>query len=469
MTQQPSAPRPPQDAPTPPELITSTEPTAMAQAVTLARASVAEHPHLAGAHHNVLLRLLHAGGFDLWTPEHVTVLSDGKLQLLHQGQAWVTPMPERPVERAAMLRPSTLPWQLQTDGQRFVFGAVRDGRTEALSFDLSDDHAPEYLELVLNFRSWQRQQVERRFHTALAIQEARNTMLTEARRVVAEVQAEYGIATPEQAARAAHRMGLITEDVYALLRDASGEAALQAQRQLRAAPASQNSGFATAPLPSNTKSPKLGATTVISAPVSAPPSTPVRAAAPDPQAAAPTSAQPAAPARERSTPAPKAAAQPTEEPGARAPRAVRGKGLQPAHNMRFTGKSNELRMQVQLNKDQHWVILKGSHLRKDTRENANEVLRDSLNRWKAEALKSGLLKLEGDHYLTTRDVEISSISFAGSLLTGRTSNGWQLFRNAERKTAGDAMNRTPTKRASRGTRSAGTAPSGATKSRKTGK
>ena len=81
-----------------------------------------------------------------------------------------------------------------------------------------------------------------------------------------------------------------------------------------------------------------------------------------------------------------------------------------------------------------FVVLKGSTGR---REDAPSIRDTSLARWREQLIASGVLRVEGERVVVTKDYAFASPSGAAGALLGRTANGWIEWRNAAGQTLHD--------------------------------
>ena len=81
-----------------------------------------------------------------------------------------------------------------------------------------------------------------------------------------------------------------------------------------------------------------------------------------------------------------------------------------------------------------FVVLKGSTGR---REDAPSIRDTSLARWREQLIAGGVLRVEGERVVGTKDYAFSSPSGAAGALLGRTANGWIEWKNAAGKTLHD--------------------------------
>ena len=78
-----------------------------------------------------------------------------------------------------------------------------------------------------------------------------------------------------------------------------------------------------------------------------------------------------------------------------------------------------------------FVVLRGSTGR---REDAPSIQDTSLARWREQLIAGGVLRVEGERVVVTKDYAFSSPSGAAGALLGRTANGWIEWKNAAGKT-----------------------------------
>ena len=81
-----------------------------------------------------------------------------------------------------------------------------------------------------------------------------------------------------------------------------------------------------------------------------------------------------------------------------------------------------------------FVVLRGSTGR---REDAPSIRDTSLARWREQLIAGGVLRVEGERVVVTKDYAFSSPSGAAGALLGRTANGWIEWKNAAGKTLHD--------------------------------
>ena len=81
-----------------------------------------------------------------------------------------------------------------------------------------------------------------------------------------------------------------------------------------------------------------------------------------------------------------------------------------------------------------FVVLRGSTGR---REDAPSIQDTSLARWREQLIAGGVLRVEGERVVVTKDYAFSSPSGAAGALLGRTANGWIEWKNAAGKTLHD--------------------------------
>lgn len=87
-----------------------------------------------------------------------------------------------------------------------------------------------------------------------------------------------------------------------------------------------------------------------------------------------------------------------------------------------------------------FVVLKGSVGRK---ENVPSIIGTADERFRVRLLESGVMKVEGDTVVLTKDHLFRSPSMAAVALLGRTANGWQEWRAQSGKTLGALKRQTP--------------------------
>ena len=80
--------------------------------------------------------------------------------------------------------------------------------------------------------------------------------------------------------------------------------------------------------------------------------------------------------------------------------------------------------------DEGFVVYKGSKAVKDTLPSCHKYMIDLRNK----LIDSGTLSLDGNVYIFTEDYIFSSPSTAGGVISGRPTNGWTTWKNANGKT-----------------------------------
>ena len=88
-----------------------------------------------------------------------------------------------------------------------------------------------------------------------------------------------------------------------------------------------------------------------------------------------------------------------------------------------------------------FVVLKGSKGRK---ENVASIVGTGDERLRQKLMESGVLIMEGDSLIFTKDHLFKTPSGAAVALTGRTANGWREWKNAHGKKLGDVKRPTTT-------------------------
>jgi len=81
--------------------------------------------------------------------------------------------------------------------------------------------------------------------------------------------------------------------------------------------------------------------------------------------------------------------------------------------------------------EEGFVVLAGSTGR---RENVASIQKTGEGRFRDRLIESGVLRVEGDRVVVTKDHLFGSPSMAALALTGRTANGWNEWKNAAGKT-----------------------------------
>lgn len=80
--------------------------------------------------------------------------------------------------------------------------------------------------------------------------------------------------------------------------------------------------------------------------------------------------------------------------------------------------------------DEGFVVYRGSKAVKETLPSCHKYMIDLRNK----LIDNGTLSLDGDVYQFTEDYVFSSPSTAGGVVSGRPTNGWTAWKNAENKT-----------------------------------